>query len=492
MDNQSETLIKLENVDKRYRIWRNPRARLTGALAGRLGRSSKIPDPLRRMGQRHHAKACQEFYALRNISFEVGRGETVGIIGKNGSGKSTTLKIIAGTVKPTSGSVAVRGRVAAMLELTSGFEPDFTGLENVYMSASILGLSEKQTSERLDGILNFADIGNFVERPVKTYSSGMLLRLAFAVHTAVDPEILIVDEALSVGDETFQRKCFARIERLREQGTTLLFVSHDLSSVVSLTQRAFFFHEGEILTEGKPKKVVEAYQRYCHASRAQLPGLVEKIRQAPQAPVGKASPSGSEYSKAAPIQLEEPPREAMSPGTTSVYEDSESGEGYDANLVSKSRMVYDPIGGEIRNLRLVDSKGDLVNNLARRKTYYFEYEVHIYAQCRDITFAMLIKNLKGMELGGGRVLPWNHFIPEGKPGEVFKVRYAFQTLLMPGIYFLNAGAEGIVDGKRAYIHRILDAVVFRVLTEEKLMPTGMVDFLIEPTMEKLEKAVIHE
>ncbi|MFO7726132.1 MAG: ABC transporter ATP-binding protein, partial [Oceanipulchritudo sp.] len=271
-------LIKVESVDKVYRIWSHPRARLTGSLAARLARAGRLPRPLRNPAAAYARSVYREFFALRNISFEVGKGDTIGIIGKNGSGKSTLLKLIAGTLHPTAGRVEVTGRVAAMLELAAGFEQEFTGRENVYLSASILGLSRPETEERFEEIARFADIGDFLDQPVKTYSSGMLVRLAFAVHTAVEPEILIIDEALSVGDETFRRKCFARLDRLKEEGTTILFVSHDLGSVVHLTERALFFHEGEIVMQGNPKEVVTEYQRYCHVSKAESHKVVAALK----------------------------------------------------------------------------------------------------------------------------------------------------------------------------------------------------------------------
>jgi lipopolysaccharide transport system ATP-binding protein len=270
--------IKVESVDKVYRIWSHPRARLTGSLAGKLAASPGLPSFIRRPAKAYSNSVYKEFFALKNVSFSVNRGETVGIIGRNGSGKSTTLKIIAGTLQPTAGNVAVNGRVAAMLELASGFEHEFTGRENVFLSAAILGLSRQETEDRFDDIAAFADIGEFLDQPVKTYSSGMLVRLAFAVHTTIDPEILIIDEALSVGDETFRRKCFARLDKLKERGTTILFVSHDLGSVVNLTERALFFHQGEIVMEGSPKAVSAEYQRFCHVPKARLVPLSRPSR----------------------------------------------------------------------------------------------------------------------------------------------------------------------------------------------------------------------
>jgi len=498
-DNMNEPLIKVDGVDKIYRIWSHPRARLTAALTGRMARKGWLPEPVRRLCHRHQATACREFFAVRNISFEIGRGETVGIVGRNGAGKSTILKIIAGTLSSTRGTVAVNGRVAAMLELASGFEREFTGRENVFLSASILGLKERDTAERLDDIIAFADIGDFLDQPVKTYSSGMLVRLAFAVHTAVEPEVLIVDEALSVGDETFRRKCFARLERLKANGTTLLFVSHDTSAVINLTERALLFHEGEIIMEGEPKKVVESYQRYCHAGRAQMTEIARDMRdayrrgakaEAEEATTGEQSepagkpvlPEAEPNNQAA--EVEEVPGAVVRPAKIQ-YGD---GEAYDPAFLSKSINRYEPEGAEIKDWRLLNGDGEPVNILQRRRTYRFEYTVHFSKDCHDVTFAMLIKTLKGLELGGSRVLPWDRFIEKVEAGQSYRVGFDFQTLLMPGVYFINAGVEGLIEGKRAYAHRVLDAIVFRVMTEKELMPTGLVDFLVEPRMEKVEIA----
>jgi len=209
-------------------------------------------------------KLHQEVWALKDISFEVARGESVGIIGKNGSGKSTLLQIICGTLTPTSGTVNVDGRIAALLELGSGFNPEFSGRENVYLNCAIHGISRSKTDELMDDILSFADIGEFVDQPVKTYSSGMFVRLAFSVQANLKPEILIVDEALAVGDALFQKRCYERIEKLTSNGTTLLFVSHDEESVRTLTQRAIFLSNGKIQSIGTSADVILDYRRNLH------------------------------------------------------------------------------------------------------------------------------------------------------------------------------------------------------------------------------------
>ena len=238
--------IRVNNLSKCYHIYDRPQDRLKQLVVPKL----------RSLVGRNPNRYYREFWALNDVSFEVGRGETIGIIGRNGSGKSTLLQMICGTLDPTAGLVETRGRVAALLELGAGFNPEFTGRENVYMNATVLGLTQEEISTRFDSIASFADIGEFIEQPVKHYSSGMYARLAFAVAINVDPDILVVDEALAVGDEPFQRKCFSRIEKIRNDGGTILFVSHSGSTVINLCDRAILLHRGERLYTGTPKRAV--------------------------------------------------------------------------------------------------------------------------------------------------------------------------------------------------------------------------------------------
>lgn len=235
----SDSAIVVENVSKIYPIYKKPIERLKQFIG--------------------KEQIVQYFSALDNISINVKKGSTVGIIGRNGSGKSTLLQIIAGTLTPTSGRVTVNGRVAALLELGAGFNPEFTGRENVYLNASILGISEEETKERFQEILDFAEIGDFIDRPVKTYSSGMFVRLAFSIATLTDPDIVIIDEALSVGDEKFQRKCYNHLESLKEKGCTILFVSHSMKTVEQICDYAYLLNQGTLIGEGKPKEVIDQY-----------------------------------------------------------------------------------------------------------------------------------------------------------------------------------------------------------------------------------------
>ncbi len=262
-----DSAILVEDVTKRFALFNRPEDRLKQMIVPRLQR-------LVRAEPSHYFR---EFSAVKNVSLTIGKGETIGIIGRNGSGKSTLLQMIVGTLAPTSGSVKVNGRIAALLELGAGFNPEFTGRENVYVNGAILGFSRAEMDERFEAIAAFAGIGEFIERPVKTYSSGMFVRLAFAVSTAVEPDILVVDEALSVGDEAFQRKCFARIEAIKERGGTILFVSHGAQTIVQLCDRAVLLDAGEKILEGEPKLVVGQYQRLVNASEERQAQIKSEI-----------------------------------------------------------------------------------------------------------------------------------------------------------------------------------------------------------------------
>lgn len=247
----SEVAIKVEGLGKCYQIYDTPRDRL----------KQFIVPPLQRLVGLPTKQYCREFWALKDVSFEVRRGETIGIIGRNGSGKSTLLQLICGTLSPTVGSVVTSGRIAALLELGSGFNPEFSGRENVYMSCALLGLSNDEIDTRFDGIAAFADIGEFINQPVKTYSSGMFVRLAFAVNVVSSPDIMVVDEALAVGDIGFQAKCMTALSRFRENGGTVLFVSHDVGTVKSLCREAVHLERGMVVSVGRAATVAEAYMR---------------------------------------------------------------------------------------------------------------------------------------------------------------------------------------------------------------------------------------
>jgi lipopolysaccharide transport system ATP-binding protein len=249
----SKSAIRVQDLSKCYEIYAQPQDRLKQSIHPRL----------QRLVGRQPRTYYREFWALRDVSFEVDKGEAVGIIGRNGAGKSTLLQLVCGTLNPTGGSVAVEGTVSALLELGNGFNPEFTGRENVYLNATMLGLTQEEIDEKFDEIAAFAEIGDFLAQPTKTYSSGMLMRLAFAVNTCIDPDILIVDEALSVGDAPFQSKCFKRLRQLINDGTSILFVSHDISTVRSICKRALWLKNGQVEMWGDAKDVAKQYEKFC-------------------------------------------------------------------------------------------------------------------------------------------------------------------------------------------------------------------------------------
>ncbi|MBZ4649098.1 MAG: transporter ATP-binding protein [Desulfomicrobiaceae bacterium] len=272
----SNLAVCAHNLGKCYHIYAHPRHRLQQML---------LP-PLRRLLRRPPRTYYHEFWALQDVTLTIARGETVGIIGRNGSGKSTLLQMICGTLTPTCGQVSAQGRVAALLELGSGFNPEFSGEENVYLNASLLGLSHQEIRQRFDAIAAFADIGDYLSRPVKTYSSGMLVRLAFAVMAHVDADILVVDEALAVGDAVFTQKCMRFLRRFQAQGTILL-VTHDTTAVLGLCSRAVWLHQGRVRADGAPKEVCGSYLEFCYSTQQDTAA----VRHAP-APPPPAPPQG--------------------------------------------------------------------------------------------------------------------------------------------------------------------------------------------------------
>lgn len=444
-----ELAISVENLSKCYHIYDEPRDRLLQMLL------------------RGKKQFYREFWALRDVSFEVARGETVGVVGRNGSGKSTLLQMICGTLNPSGGSVVTRGRVAALLELGSGFSPEFTGRENVYLNGSVLGLSREEINARFDAIAEFADIGAFIDQPVRSYSSGMVVRLAFAVAINVEPDILVVDEALSVGDELFQRKCFSKIEAIRKAGATILFVSHSGATVVDLCDRAILLDSGELLTVGGPKRIVGAYQKLIYAPADKRAAIRDDIR------VGSASSAEGEGGLNA----------AAVSGSGRGEEIGAGQEVFDSSFLPQSTVVFESRGALIGDARICTKDGVQVNGLVRGRSYRFHYEVNFDRTVTNVRFAMLIKTSTGMPLGGGlSASTLTDAILVIRPGTQFSVDYSFECHLNPGVYFLNAGVFGCDEsGEEVVLHRKADVLAFRVLPVPGNRATEIVDFGFECT-----------
>lgn len=281
-----DVAISAQNISKVYRLWQHPSARIKNSLLAAASRLFSPASEPHRALIRHAAAGYRDFQAVLPLSFEIRRGEAVGIIGRNGSGKSTLLQLIAGILQPSGGQISSHGRISALLELGSGFNPEFTGRENVYLNGSILGLSARDMDALIGQIVAFADIGEFIDEPVKTYSSGMMMRLAFAVAVSVQPDILIIDEALSVGDVFFTQKCFNRIREILAGGATLIFVSHDTAAVQNLCTRGLLLHQGRLLHDGSPEECVTRY--FALVPRAQPSGPVAPGTHAPVRPEVRA------------------------------------------------------------------------------------------------------------------------------------------------------------------------------------------------------------
>jgi lipopolysaccharide transport system ATP-binding protein len=451
MADRASTAIQVRNLGKRYQIYAQPHDRLKQSL---LPRAAKL------LGRRQR-DYFTEFWALRDVSFDIARGETVGIVGRNGSGKSTLLQVICGTLTPTTGEVEVRGRVAALLELGAGFNPEFTGRENVYLNASVMGLSREEIDQRYDAICAFADIGQFVEQPVKTYSSGMTVRLAFAVAINVDPEILIIDEALAVGDERFQRKCYSRIEDIKADGATVLFVSHSGAIVIELCDHALLLDDGRQLAMGSPKQIVGRYQRLLYAPPQQRASIREEI--IAEGPTLLAEAAGSDSS---------------GPGLARESLEDLVQERFDPSLKPISTVRYASRGVDITDPLVTTLSGVKVNNLRRGVTYRYCYTASFSEPAANVRFGMLIKTVAGVYLGGGSsAASSSEGVTSVPAGTVYSVEFRFVCRLNVGTYFLDCGVLGKgSDGEETFLHRLLDAVMFRVLPEAGSTSTGTVDF----------------
>lgn len=438
--------IHLRGVDKTFAIYERPHHRLLESVLGSRGR-------------RWH----REFRALREIDLDIRRGETIGLIGRNGSGKSTLLQVICGILAPTAGKVDVRGRIAALLELGAGFNVEFTGRENVLLNGTVLGLTRAEIEQRFDAILAFADIGEFVDQPVKTYSSGMYVRLAFAVAIHVDPEILIVDEALSVGDEAFQRKCFGRIERIRESGATVLFVSHGAATVAELCDRTILLDAGEVLAVGPPKPVLSRYHKLLYAPAGEVPAIRERIL--------------SDY--ATGLVAEGSPWRSIDAGGTAVGDD----EGFFDPGLMPDTLEYATQGAHIARARIETLDGRPVNVLRAGARYVYRYRVRFEGTAALVRFGMMIRNVSGLELGGCASATQSQGVDFVEAGSEVDVAIRFRCLLAPATYFLNAGVLGRIDGEEVFLARLVDAAMFRVMPDPQRLATGMVDFEFEPAFE---------
>lgn len=393
--------ISVDNVSKVYKLFTKPADRVIDAL--HLAPWKKVPE--------HHA--------LNDVSFEVKQGEMVGIIGTNGSGKSTILKIITGVLHPTKGDVKVNGRISALLELGAGFNREYTGIENIYLNGTMIGFSKEEIDAKLKDILEFADIGDFVYQPVKTYSSGMFVRLAFAVAINIEPEILIVDEALAVGDVFFQAKCYRKFDEFKKKGKTILFVSHDLSSIVKYCDRVVLLNKGTKLGEGKAKEMIDVYKQVL---------------------VGQ-------------------------------YDENDTKEATEttANIdggANEELLEYGSRKAEITECYITDNKGKRTNALIKGEPFTIHMKASFAERVQAPIFAFTIKNARGTEITGTNTMFEKAFMEAVDKGVTKEVTFSQRMDLQGGDYLLSLGLTGYEGSDFTVYHRLYDAVSISVISDK--------------------------
>ncbi len=389
----SEVVITVKNLSKSYHIYEQPRDRLKQFL---------LP-PARRLAGLSPKQYYRDFWALQDISFEVRRGETIGVLGRNGSGKSTLLQMISGTLTPSSGEVAIGGKITALLELGAGFNPEFSGRENVFLNAAIFGLPREQIERKFEEIAAFADIGEFIEQPVKTYSSGMYARLAFAVATALDPEILVVDEILSVGDVFFQARCMRKLDEFRERGGTVFFVTHDTYSVERICTRAIVLDKGRKVFEGATADAVNVYYKMS--------------REQPAASK-PSSVAGQDATAAPTAQVALPAAEPVPVRRDHVVDDG---------------TVY------IDQVYVLNGQGETSLNHSVGDWITIKLDVHFHADHEQLDFGVGIRDRSGTLIGGAHTFYTGNPIGPVRAGERRLLTARVKADLMPGDYLLIAG-----------------------------------------------------
>jgi teichoic acid transport system ATP-binding protein len=413
---KEDIAISVEHVSKVYRLYDKPMDRLKEAL--KLTRKKKY----------------HEAHALADVSFDIKRGECVGIIGTNGSGKSTILKIITGVLNPTSGEVKVDGRISALLELGAGFNMEYSGIENIYLNGTMNGFTNAEIEARMQDILDFADIGDYVKQPVKTYSSGMFVRLAFSVAINIDPEILIVDEALSVGDVFFQAKCYHKFEEFKKMGKTIIIVSHDLSSIAKYCDRVVLLNQGIKLGEGQPKEMIDDFKRV-------LVGQYEL-------PNGKGEGN---------LAQDEDIKEAVEKKNAEQKLDRQNG---------TNTLEYGTKDADIEEIYIMDDKGVRTNSILKGSEFSIHMRVRFNKDLPAPIFAFTIKNPKGTEITGTNTMFEKSFLEPVKTGDVKVVSFTQRMSLQGGEYLISFGVTGYEGDNFQVYHRLYDAIDVMVVSDK--------------------------
>lgn len=403
-----EYAIRVQDVSKVYRLYEKNRDRMIEAL-----------------GLTRHPKS-KEHRALDHLTFDVKKGETIGIIGTNGAGKSTILKIITGVLSQTSGEVEINGRISALLELGAGFNPEYTGVENIYLNGTMIGFTKEEIDRRLEEILEFADIGDFVYQPVKTYSSGMFVRLAFAVAINIDPEILIVDEALSVGDVFFQAKCFQKFEDFKRRGKTILFVSHDMGSMAKYCDRIILLNKGEKLAEGSPKEMIDLYKKI----------LVNQLdtHLTEKGGVSESAGEWKQYFKVNP----------------------------DVNEYGNGKA-------SIIDFALVDENGNYTATIVKGTSFAIKSKVLFHEAVLNPIFTYTFKDIHGLAIAGTNTMYEQADPGQVEAGEVYTCTFTQNMDIRGGEYLLSISCTGYADGEFQVYHRLYDVISVTVVSDKEVV-----------------------
>lgn len=406
-----DSVIEIKNISKIYNLYNKPSDRLKEALFSRKSRHT-------------------EFAALNDVSFNVNKGEILGIIGKNGSGKSTILKIITSVLTPTSGECIVKGKIAALLELGAGFNMEYTGIENIYLNGQMIGFSKDEMDKKLQDIIDFADIGEHIYQPVKTYSSGMFARLAFSVAISVDPDILIVDEALSVGDVFFQNKCYRRFEEFRERGKTILFVTHDMGSVIRYCNRCVLLNAGKKVAEGKPQEMVDLYKRIM---------------------VGQWNENEESSEEVSSIQSSNVKNDQLWKDQISTNPDIE---------------VYGDGRADIIDFGIFSDTGDIGNNVYKGDYYSVKMKVRINEDNLNPIFAFKLRDIKGTELTGTNTMLEDIDTAQCKKGDIVTITFRQKQYLQPGQYLVSLGCTAFEGDQFVVYCRNYNCCVLGVVAQK--------------------------
>ena len=418
---KEHNVVEIKDISKVYKMFEKPRDRLKESLS------------------LTHKCYHTDHFALAGVNLEIKKGESVGIIGTNGSGKSTLLKIITGVLNPSGGSVEIEGKVSALLELGAGFNMEYTGIENIYLNGTMMGFTDEEMDAKLADIIEFAEIGDFVNQPVKTYSSGMFARLAFAVAINVEPDILIVDEALSVGDIFFQAKCYRKFTEFKEAGKTIIFVSHDMGSVIKYCDRALLLNKGKQIFVGKCSEAVDIYKKIL----------------------------ANQYHEEDEITAAENEAEAVEekPGKTHENVENSGVENWKDQVIANANLVeYGEKEAEIIDFAVLDHKGMITSSLDKREKFQIKMKVRFHRDMDNPIFAYTIKDRKGTELTGTNTVLEGNNLKHVKKGQEVVVCFTQEMNLQSGQYLLSLGCTGYELDQLVIYHRLYDACFLEVFS----------------------------